>query len=268
MATRQVPKGCRSLSLILAVMFISALRTGAVATETATVSGVMEMKPGITVPLPPGNWTVIKEQEWPSDGATNWRRILLSVNQEVIDRATFIYSREIYKWKYFTTPKKCKNSFYYYQEEPENKHGKGACWHVRVVNLGTAGNPHAINKYLSRIAKEKSVYLPITMIGVRFVRHEWQRFLQVDYLWNADLLLPHPGGGVWRPQEWDNESVKNDPAKKVIMETIKAWSAAQHARILTGFDGDLKVTKAAPKSEETKPAKVPVQQDVENDIGR
>ena len=69
------------------------------------------------------------------------------------------------------------------------------------------------------------------MRAVRFVRHKDAELLQVDYLWNPDLLMPRADGQVWSANDWTNASVATDPRKKLIMDWIRKWAEDWHPRI-------------------------------------
>jgi hypothetical protein len=105
------------------------------------------------------------------------------------------------------------------------------CWHVRTVSFGLSGDPHWINKALNLYATKLNLFAPAEMVGVRFVRHMDSELLQVDYLWNPDLLMPRPDGEVWTTKDWTNAAIAADPRKKLIMDWIRKWAEDWHPRI-------------------------------------
>ncbi len=157
--------------------------------------------------------------------------VLISENRGVIDRVVLIYRVHIGRRYEFLPRESCRDPVYYHEVIDEPAEGVGFCWHVRAVNLGLAGDPHWVNQVLADDAERHKLFLPVVMPGVRFIRYADGELLQVDYLWNADLLLPASGEEVWLPGDWTNEAVAADPARQAVMQTLLQWAETWQARL-------------------------------------
>lgn len=185
------------------------------------------------VPLPPGAWTTIYDGDQAVLRGAAHRQILFSVSRGMVGRAVLVYRVQLGMRYEFLPRTSCSSPGYWYAtaEPVAPDRTRGACWHVRAVNLGLAGEPHWVNPVMSAYADGRELYLPATMIGVRYVRHHQGEMLQVDYLWNPDLLLPPPDAGVWQPDDWSNAAVEADPRKRAIMQVIRGWAEEWEPRV-------------------------------------
>lgn len=152
------------------------------------------------------------------------RAVHASVTRGIVERVVLVYRVSLGKRFEFLPRASCASPDYYHQQANEEGDGSGACWHVRAVNLGLADDPHWVNLVLAHYADTHDLYLPAAMLGVRFIRYHEGELLQVDYLWNPDLLLTPPAGRVWVPEDWSNAAVQAAPDKRAIMEVIRGWS--------------------------------------------
>lgn len=221
----------------LAVIIVSVLATlgspvllAGCSSAPSSVGGQEVAAPVLEPPLPPGNWQTIHSgrQEMPRGWSD--RAILVSREGDVIDRVVLVYRIHLGKrWEF--TPRDACHNVEYFAQHGHAAADRGACRHVRAVNLGTAGQPHWVNIALSSHAEAQDVYLPATMVGVRYIHYQEGELLQVDYLWNADLLLPPPDGRVWLPGDWSNAAVAGDASKQAVMRTLQRWAEEWQPRI-------------------------------------
>jgi len=65
----------------------------------------------------------------------------------------------------------------------------------------------------------------------RYIRYHAGDLLQVDYLWNADLLLPPPAGRGWTPGDWSNTAGAADPAQRAVMPTLPRRGQSRGRRV-------------------------------------
>jgi hypothetical protein len=222
------------LLVAIAVMLTSACadsRPDAADGPPADTSVLASRPHAMPAPLPTGDWDTVYSGDQEIVRGVSHRSIYASREQGVIDRLVLVYRIELGKRYEFLPRTNCSSPDYFYATTEEGAVGSGGCWHVRAVNLGLAGDPHWVNLVLAHYAQSGDLYLPAVMVGVRFIRYHEGQLLQVDYLWNADLLLPPPAGHVWTPDDWNNASVALDPAKQVIMQTLQRWGEQWQSRL-------------------------------------
>jgi hypothetical protein len=182
-------------------------------------------------PMPPGRWETVYAGRQEMSRGWSERAVMVSRAADVIDRAVLVYRIHLGKRWEFLPRDACRDPGYWYETGDDAGAESGACWHVRAVNLGTAGQPHWVNVVLAGHAESNDLFLPAVMIGVRYIRYHADNLLQVDYLWNPDLLLPPPAGRVWRPDDWRNAAIADDPSKQAIMRTLRRWAEEWQPRI-------------------------------------
>ena len=226
----------RKVPAILAILVLSLLAAceSPRSTSSATVSGPEQPTTtigDIKVPLPPGDWREAFSGSKDLSRGTSFRKILVGVNGDVIDRLILIYLVEIGRRDYFKPRANCRHDDYFFQTTTVSDKAMEDCWHVRNVSMGLKGDPHWINKALDLYAKKMDLYAPAVWVGPRFVRHKNSELLQVDYLWNPDVLLPHPEGRVWAVEDWANPAIAGDPGKKLVMDETRRWGRELHPRL-------------------------------------
>lgn len=207
---------------------------GAPASPAATAASeapTSAAKAPADVPLPPGPWRTAYSGGQEVARGNSERTILVSASQGVIDRVVLIYRVHLGLRYEFLPRASCRDPSYYYQVIDERTEGAGFCWQVRAVNFGLAGDPHWVNRVLADDAERHDLFLPVVMPGVRFIRYAEGEMLQVDYLWNADLLVPAPAGHVWLPDDWTNEAIAGDPGRQAVMQTLRRWGEDWQARL-------------------------------------
>ena len=187
------------------------------------------------VPLPPGDWKEAYSGSNELSAGTSYRKILVGVSGDVIDRVILLYHIEIGRRDYFKPRESCNNEGYFFQTTTLSVEAMEDCWHVRNVSMGLSGDPHWVNKALDLYAKKLNLYAPAVFVGTRFVRHKDSELLQVDYLWNPDVLLPGDDGRVWAAEDWSNPAIAGDPRRKLVMDEIRRWSRDWHPRVERAF---------------------------------
>lgn len=185
----------------------------------------------IQVPLPPGDWKEAFSGSKDLSRGTSYRKILVSVSGDVIDRLILIYFLEIGRRDYFKPRANCRHEDYFFQTTTVSEEAMEDCWHVRSVSMGLKGDPHWINKALDLYAKKLKLFAPAVWVGPRFVRHKDSELLQVDYLWNPDVLLPRGDGRVWATEDWANAAIAVDPRRKLVREELRRWARDWHPRM-------------------------------------
>ncbi|MBK8175929.1 MAG: hypothetical protein IPK66_11870 [Rhodospirillales bacterium] len=236
MKRARFPWLCRLAVLAAAVLTGCTGDKGADREVSLTTSPASPTAALMVPPMPPGDWQSIYEGDQNLLGGVSHRRILVSENHGVIDRLVLVYRVELGMRYDFKPRTSCSRPEYYYAVNSSAANtGSGACWHIREINLGLGGHPHWINVVLAHYAAGRDEYLPVVMVGARFIRFHDGQLWQVDYGWNPDLLLPPPENTVWQPADWTNEAVASDPAKQVVMETLRHWAEDWEPQIAEQF---------------------------------
>lgn len=191
----------------------------------------------VRVPLPPGQWEVVDSITIPNPGFANFpirQQILVSRSGKVIDRAVRIWvQRKKQLSDYFTPSGFCADDGYFHAEVADNSGDALDCWHVRPMSLGQQGEVEPGNALLAKYAKDKGLFLPVVMLGARFVRKPNNDLrYYVEYLWTPDLLLPaNTKAKLWTPADWTVDTVKADPAKAAVIQSIIDWATDWYGRI-------------------------------------
>lgn len=183
------------------------------------------------VPLPPGDWREAYSGSKDLSRGTSYRKILVEVSGDVMDRVILIYQIEIGRRDYFKPRKSCRHEEYFFQTTTVSEKAMEDCWHVRNVSMGLKGDPHWINKALDLYARKMDLFAPAVWVGTRFIRHKDSDLLQVDYLWNPEVLLPRSDGRVWAVEDWSNSPIAGDPRRKIVMDEIRRWGQDWHPRM-------------------------------------
>lgn len=233
----------RSTMAGLALIILSMATACETSRTTSPTAGGTVAAPGqprttigrFQVPLPPGEWKEAYSGSNDLSGGTANRKILVGVSGDVIDRIILVYHIEIGRRDYFKPRESCRHEDYYFQTTTISEEAMEDCWHVRNVSMGLKGDPHWINKALDLYAKNLDLFAPAVWVGTRFVRHKDSELLQVDYLWNPDVLLPRDDGRVWAVEDWSNAAIAGDPGRKVVMDQIRRWGQDWHPRIARAF---------------------------------
>lgn len=201
---------------------------------------------GETFPLPPGEWELAVSENFKTPGsrsATQYYTILVSRTDGVIDRAvvTWVQAKYGRGSTYWSGFEGCLTE----ADDPtvqaaEVKANAGLtetvrnpdldCWHVRALNLGTAGTPHPMVADFDAYARATGDYLPVTMLGARFARKEvGNQRAYVEYLFNPDLL--YPGDGPWKADDWSRAAVAADPGKQAVVATLVEWARDWYRKV-------------------------------------
>jgi hypothetical protein len=213
----------------------SALPTGTAPGPTPSPPAQTLTVAGQTVPVPPGQWTLLFEGEQEIGGGTAWRGIYASIVDRVVDRMVFVYVARLGRTETFLPQAACENEDYFFQVTTAENVRIGDCWHVRVINLGLAGDPHWINRVIDLYATKADIFAPAMALGVRFIRREGPVLLRLDYALNPDVLLPDATGGVATVEAWSKEAVAADPEKQAVIETLRKWAGDWHPLVETSL---------------------------------
>lgn len=197
--------------------------------ETTTEPGtpsVAEMRSyqGVKVPLPRGQWQEIGEVFDNSYAGFPQKQVVYaSYNQNVIDRLVTVWWQDRTPPDWFTPFAYCEHRTYPYSAVFQNYKNNHACWHVRPVNLGLAGNTPTLNAKIAEFARRNNLFLPVTMIGVRFVETSGTTRHYIEYLWNMDLILPREDDQIWRPSDWNKNAIATDPRREAAVRAFVNW---------------------------------------------
>jgi hypothetical protein len=191
----------------------------------------------VRVPLPPGEWEEVDSIALPNPRFPDFpirQQILVSRSGKVIDRVVRIWvQRKKQIANYFTPYGACEDDGYFHTVVNDNSGDAIDCWHVRPMSLGQKGDVEPGNALVAKYGKENGLFVPVVMLGARFVkkpRNELRYY--VEYLWTPDLLLPaNPPAKVWTPADWTLETVKADPAKAAVIQPIIDWATGWHGRL-------------------------------------
>lgn len=199
----------------------------------ATIVGSYSVE-GVRIPLPDGEWKLV---DTASGNATRSmerdRVILVSETAGAVDRVVVIshfYNR--LQIGFMPSPV-CDTPNAFHRIDRGNSRGRPqACWVVAPVSLGVSGDAPERNGLLRSYADRRDLYLPVTTLGARFHSADSKVSVDVDYLWASDLLLPHPDGDVWLPDDWATARVEADPAKTAVLDQIVTWAAEWEPRLM------------------------------------
>lgn len=188
----------------------------------------------VRIPLPPGTWRTVLTREEPfkaGRGRDTWT-VSARVRDGVVERLVLAQVVEAGAGAAFGEQKTCQRDTYYFQTITVKQRGRGDCWHVRYANFGLQQNPHWLSKEVDAFLRREGLSMSVVMPGVRFVRHDGPLLVQVEYLWNPDVLLRPRGRPIWLPADWENAAVRADPERRAVMEMLRRWGEDWHPNIV------------------------------------
>ena len=214
---------------------LALLAPAALLADPACAGGVQnrESFQSVSVPLPPGQWEVVDTVTIPNTRFPNFpitQEILISRSGKVVDRVVRIWvqrKKRLEDW--FDPYHPCDADGYFHSEVEANTGNELDCWHVRALSLGLADDPEPGNKLLAEFGRRNGLFVPVVMLGARFVRyHDASTRYYVEYLWTPDLLIPaNTTAKVWTPADWTGDAVKQDAGKQAVVTAIvdlaKEW---------------------------------------------
>lgn len=178
----------------------------------------------IAVPFPAGDWTLVGEVVDTRDAAPPQRQAVWASDAGgVIDRLVTVRHEPRPPRSTFAPFAGCTDARYPHAAVYRNARDDQACWHVRPVSLGLAGEPPALHFLIAEFAERRDLVLPPTMIGVRFVATRDAGRHAIEYLFNADLLAPAAGRRLWRPADWTAAAVARDPRRRGVVAAFRDW---------------------------------------------
>lgn len=178
----------------------------------------------IAVPFPEGNWILVGEVvDTRNAGPPQQQAVWVSDAEGVIDRLVTVWDEARPPRTAFSPFAGCTDARYLHAAVYRNARDDQACWHVRPVSLGLAGEPPALHFLIAEFAERRDLVLPPTMIGVRFVATQGASRHAIEYLFNVDLLAPPPGRGLWRPTDWTTAAVDRDPRRRGVVAAFRDW---------------------------------------------
>jgi hypothetical protein len=213
---------------------------GLVSTEARAKGSLVEGHASfdsVRVPLPPGQWEEVDSITIPNARFPDFpirQQILVSRSGKVIDRVVRIWvQRKKQLANYFTPSGLCEDEGYLHSVIEDNSGNALDCWHVRPMSVGQKGEVEPGNALLAKFGTVNGLFVPVVMLGARFVRKPSNDLrYYVEYLWTPDLLLPaHTPAKVWTPADWTIETVQADPAKAAVIQPIIDWATDWHGRL-------------------------------------
>lgn len=190
----------------------------------------------VSVPLPPGQWTVVNTVNTSDQGSPNFpmgQAILASNTAGAIDRVVKVWvQRKKQATRSFDPYAPCSSNGYFHAEVAANSGSALDCWHVRALSLGLKGRSEPANEALFEYGADNKLFVPVVMIGARFARKDdSDRRYYVEYLWTPDLLLPaDTAAKVWVPDDWSKDAVSKDPRKLALIDAVTEWAKEWRAR--------------------------------------
>jgi hypothetical protein len=177
-----------------------------------------------SIPFPEGEWTFIGEIIDERVQIVSQRQAVWASDANgVIDRLVAVWSQTRRSQDTFAPFEACTNDSYLHAEVYRNARNDQACWHLRAVSLGLAGDPPAPNRKIAEFADQRGLVLPATMVGVRYVATAGETRHAVEYLFNPDLLAPAEGGRLWEPADWTSATVAGDPRRRAVVAALRDW---------------------------------------------
>jgi hypothetical protein len=222
-------------ALVLAVGGCESGPTSSTPSGASPVEAASTVQVGtIAVPLPEGSWREVltREEAFKAGRGSSTRKVLARVRDGVVERLVLIHVVDAGSGEAFREQKACARDTYYYQTITERGQGIGDCWHVRFANFGLAGDPHWLSEDVDGYLRRERLSMSVVMLGVRFVRHAGPTLVQVEYLWNPDLVLAPKERVVWLPPDWQNPAVRARPDRRAVMETLKQWGQNWHPMVV------------------------------------
>lgn len=177
-----------------------------------------------TVPLPPGEWTPIRRIERAGSGWNSQRVILVSRIDNVIDRYVTIMTQQLTTSSSYNLTGSCSGGDFHHSNTRSSRGFSNDCWQVRTLSLGLGGDAHPQNEVMAIYAEENRLFAPLAAIGTRFIITSGPSKLEVEYLWNPDLLTATFDGDPSRPEDWSRIEIEGDPGKRAVIDAIIRWS--------------------------------------------
>ncbi len=186
---------------------------------------------GHHVPLPPGRWTIAHNQTEVL-GSNSSQLFLVSTTEGTIDRMVTILRRTNPARDGFPPHALCSYPQYHAMTTAVNTRSHQECRHVRGVNYGLAGSPHPVNRILFDYAGTHKLFFPATMVGPRYHFADTAEMIEIEYLWNVDVLLPaDTKAGVWVYPDWTKAAAEKDPRKTAIITELTRWGSEWLAKV-------------------------------------
>lgn len=240
----------RVMALLLATGALAACQTtdgGTAADITSTISaqdagtGATVTFKGETYPMPPGDWVSVGVVKTAGGGWSAQRLILASVvpagngSGGAIDRVAMILDQDLFSHRRYNLTTLCTaEESYHHTVRGRYDAQSNECWHVRTVGFGLAGDPHPMVRALRDWGEARGLYVPVAMLGPRFIESQGRKKRQIEYLWAADLLSPVFDGTPATPDAWTKQAAAADPAKRAVTDELVRWAEAWKAARLDG----------------------------------
>lgn len=212
-----------------------------------TESGVATVD-GLSFPLPPGQWNRVWTYTVAGSGprqAPQIFRIYASVNQGVIDRAAVFWVQRkrtfVDRWRQYQGCLTEADPGVLHAVVRTNTGGPEPstnvdidCWHLRAFSMGRSGSVHPTVAALQAFADRDGLYLPVTMLSVRFAqKRQTESRDYADYFFNTDFIAPNPAGAPWSPADWSAEAVAADPARRLVVDRLIGWGGRWRPSLLS-----------------------------------
>lgn len=223
-----------SVAMLLALLIsanarVSALEAGQTVSDTVALGGM-------TLPLPPGEWTAYYAVEDADDKFLTSKLGLALISGKAVKQTAYFRVTRSKLRAGFKAYALCTQPHYFHSETVLNRMGDAQdCWHVHAETLAPDDQSDR-QKAVLDFAKSRDLFLPLTVIGVRFHKANPEVLLQASYSWTPDLIIKAPKEiNAWRFQDWTAEAVASDPRKKVIMNKFKRWGEEWRPQIDAAF---------------------------------
>lgn len=188
--------------------------------EVDTIRSFMD----VAMPFPEGDWEYVGDIVDDSlPNSPQHRAVWASAENGVLDRLVVVWRQSRQAEDSYPPFPGCDDHDYPHAVVYRNAPDDQACWHVRPVSLGLAGDAPVLNRIVAAYAERRDLVWPAAMVGVRYLATDGRTRRSIEYLYNTDLLAPTPDRRIWRPSDWTRTRVAADPRRRAVVSALREW---------------------------------------------
>ncbi|MEQ8708944.1 MAG: hypothetical protein RIC36_08125 [Rhodospirillales bacterium] len=231
-------------ALVCALLLSACQTTGNQVEEPVigqTVSTVFAVS-GNQVPLPDGDWTVVGTGKVREENIVRYDLAALAkVSSNVVTQLVLVRNADPPHEPRFDPYAGCESDDYYFTAFLQNDYrGRQDCWRTQPFSLGITGSDQPHIQQFQQDAQLNGIVVPSAMIGFAYHIAEGPDAMDIIYLWNPDLILPHPDPiRTWGPEDWTITEIRSSPVKRAIFDSFREFAAEWHPKIWAGFKNQL-----------------------------
>lgn len=199
--------------------------------------------------LPPGEWTVAGSGVVRQGGIVRYElTALYRAKQNVVSQLMLVRNANPAHQPRFDPYPECESDQYVFTAFYVNEHrGRQDCWRTQSFFIGQTSDDQPHIQEFQTYAKGNGLVVPPAMIGFIYHLAEGTDAMDVAYLWNPDLVLPHPAPDqTWAAGDWTVDRVRASETKSAVFTTFRKVAAEWHPAMWQGFYNQL--TSGAPTS--------------------